>query len=267
MSGDRETQAHRIAHLARRRHPASAAKVITTGLATSGFLGTVGLLAVHGQAPATSAPAAPAAPLSAGKAVVGQAPIVVTDTVHRTVYVDEFGNPVAPPSTPNPASAASTVEIERRTGGLIHATAGTAAPAVASTAPPAGLDSTLPSVPVDSVAGSIVPAATSATTHSTTHPASNPVPTNPAAPPPVEVQTPAPTTGTVAVDPAATAPAPVATDPPATTAAPVVTEPPPTAPPVTAPPETAPPPPPTTAAPPPPTTAPAPPACQGTQCP
>ena len=266
MSEDRGgTQAHRIAHLSRRRHPASAAKVLTTGLATSGFLGTVGLLAAHGQAPST------AAPTPAAQSATDPTPIVVTDTVHRTVFVDEFGNPVTPPAAPAALTAtpppSSDVAASGPSGGVRRSVQESAAPSVAGPTSPMVLDPTVPAAPVDAAAGSIVPSTTGVATR-TTHPASNTVATNPAAPAPVEVPNPAPTTGTSAVDPATTA-APAATAPPATTApAPVVTEAPTTAPPVTAPPETSPPPPPpTTAAPPPPTTAPAPPSCQGTQCP
>jgi len=232
---------HRIAHLARRRHPATVAKVITTGVATSGFLGTIGLLAAHSQTP----PSAAAAPIASDPATSTE---IVTDTVHRTVYVDEFGKPVEPP---NPAPEAATGSAGSA-GSLLHSTAtqSTAAMVVPSTT---DMTVATDAQPVGE------PPVTNSAAQSPPTTARRPMATSPAAPP-ADSEVPAATTAD-----AAASNAPAATSPPAT--APPVTEPPTTAAPVTAPATTAPPPPPTTAAPAPPATAPSPPPCQGTQCP
>ena len=99
-----------------RRHTAAAAKIVTTGLATSGFLGTVGMLAVHGAAPAQSTTPAQVQPATPST-------VIVVDTVHRTVYVDEFGNPVTPPAAPTALAADSSSAPSRTSGGLLHGTA------------------------------------------------------------------------------------------------------------------------------------------------
>jgi hypothetical protein len=251
-------QAERLARLAARRRPAVAAKVVATGLAASGFAGPVGYLASREARPTQAAPMpttiAPAT-TAAGQAAPS---VIVTDTRHRTVYVDEFGNPVAPPSLPD-LSATSAASAVHAVGIVPHGTpfgpSPTLAPASDSMLPVDPAASTLPVDPAVSVPAAPPTTAKPTGTHAT-NPPQQPVAT--AAP-----QDPAATAPGVIAAPVETAPpqtAPPATSPPATapptTAAPVVTAPPPTAPP---------PPPPTTAAPA--TTAPPPPACQGTQCP
>ncbi len=74
----------------RRRHVAAAGRILATGLATSGFLATIASLATA-DARALEAEQADAAP-----------PTTLLETIHRVVYVDEFGNPIAPPTTLSP---------------------------------------------------------------------------------------------------------------------------------------------------------------------
>ncbi len=77
----------------RRTHVAAAGRILATGLATSGFLATIASLATADarQLEAKQADAAP--------------PTTLLETIHRVVYVDEFGNPIGhrprwPPSIP-----------------------------------------------------------------------------------------------------------------------------------------------------------------------
>ena len=71
----------------KRRHAAAAGRVLATGLATSGFLGTITAMAqsdIHKDQNDAATPT----PSS-----------VVVKTIQRITYVDENGNPVAPPSS------------------------------------------------------------------------------------------------------------------------------------------------------------------------
>ncbi|MEP7047067.1 MAG: hypothetical protein ABI949_10320, partial [Ilumatobacteraceae bacterium] len=84
----------------RRRHVAAAGRILATGLATSGFLATIASLATADarQLEAKQADAAP--------------PTTLLETIHRVVYVDEFGNPIAPPTTLaalDPTAATTTI--------------------------------------------------------------------------------------------------------------------------------------------------------------
>ncbi len=198
----------------RRRHAAAAGRVIATGLATSGFLATVTALA---QADARAEQAATPAPDSTAVTVI-----------EKTIYVDENGNPIAPPASLATAAAD---------------------PAVTDTVLPG--ETTVPTatvagqLPVTTVAGQPLPVPAPAPAPSGGGggggtPAPAPVTTAKAVAP-----APAPVTTTKAPTPVTTAPpAPVTTKPPATTQPP-------------APATTQPPPPPATTAPP---------ACTGSQC-
>ncbi|MEY2446421.1 MAG: hypothetical protein QOE00_3001, partial [Ilumatobacteraceae bacterium] len=64
----------------RRRHVAAAGRILATGLATSGFLATIASLATA-DARAEESKQADVAP-----------PTTMLETIHRVVYVDEFGN-------------------------------------------------------------------------------------------------------------------------------------------------------------------------------
>ena len=85
----------------RRRHVAAAGRILATGLATSGFLATIASLATA-DARELEAKQADAAP-----------PTTLVETIHRVVYVDEFGNPIAPPTTLSPldTAAATTTTV------------------------------------------------------------------------------------------------------------------------------------------------------------
>ena len=247
------------------RHTALAAKFVTTGLAASGFLGAVGSLAMDGAAASEAAAALP------GPNQSPPSTVVVLETVHNVVYVDEFGNPVAPPITtvPDPAALGPLADAGV-VDPLVTLLPGTPvlAPALPTAAPAAGTQpggtqppgATAPRAATGTVGGvpSAGPIATGPVASSpggTSAPAVAPVP---AAPTPA-VPTGAAPTPTIAPGTSST---PTATTAPA---APTPTVAPPPPPPVVTQPPA---PPPTTAAPaPPPTTAPAPPACTGSACP
>ncbi len=79
----------------RRRHAAAAARIVAVGLSTTGFV--VGI--------ASLATAQPDGEIGAASPDVTSGTIIQTRTVHRTVYVDEQGNPV-PEFDPSIAQAA-----------------------------------------------------------------------------------------------------------------------------------------------------------------
>ena len=81
----------------RRRHVAAAGRILATGLATSGFLGTIASLAT-----------ADARSLESKQQADAATPTTLVETIHRVVYVDEFGNPIAPPTTLAPLDATTT---------------------------------------------------------------------------------------------------------------------------------------------------------------
>lgn len=268
-----------------RRHPAAVAKVVTTGLATTGFLGVIAALAIDGRAAADSASIV----AGEGSPTDSQSTIVVLETIHRVVYVDEFGNPLPDPSAVASSTTAGAVVagVPTTIGAVTAATAlspSTVAPGAIATAVPTGQPVGLPGTPVvgppttapkstggstgGSTAGSTAGsgAAPPATGGGVAAPAPvAQVPVAPAAPAPGSPEPVAPAPATPTPEPAATpapdpAPAPAATTAPAP--APVATPAPAPEPVVTQ----APAPPPTAAPAPPPTAAPPPPACQGTQC-
>ena len=165
----------------RRRHVASAGRILATGLATSGFLATIASLATA-DARAAESQQADASPST-----------TLVETIHRVLYVDEYGNPIAPPTTlaPSDSSAVTTV-----------------AAAESTVAPTAAVDPLAPTTTTGSVLPVVTPAATTPPAVST-KPASGPAPAPVATPAPAPVATPAPA-------PVATpAPAPVATPAPA----------------------------------------------------
>ena len=92
----------------RRRHAAAAARVVAVGLSTTGFV--VGI--------ASLATAQPEGEIRAESPDATAGTIVQTRTVHRTVYVDEQGNPVPEydPSIAQAAIESAVVEASRATG-------------------------------------------------------------------------------------------------------------------------------------------------------
>ena len=236
-----------------RRHHALAAKVISTGLATSGFLATVGSLATHGAAPTLS---------SAPSAGSQTETTIITETIHRVVYVDEYGNPVAAPSTTDAPVAPSVTTTIRRAAALPSAavaavdSSSTIAGSPAIVTPPI---SAAPGEPVAGLAG-VAPPDTTLVAVTTGAPQAGPSNTVPASTSPR--RTPAATTPPPAPGDGGspTAPAPIALAPPSPAApapagpivaAPVETTAPPPMPAANAAPPP-PPPPPTTQPPPPP---------------
>src|SRR3954471_18796092 len=89
----RPDQAERLARVAarrRRRSPATAAKIVSTGLATTGLVGGVGLIASHAAPPAKPRPRPPVGATALPSTIATIA--ITTTTIHQTVLVDEFGN-------------------------------------------------------------------------------------------------------------------------------------------------------------------------------
>jgi len=89
----------------RKRHPAVVGRVMATGISTAALLGVVAGLAhdaAGGQGETVPIPE-PSAPST----IVPVTPetVVVVREIHRTVYVDEHGNPVGPPTVAAAASA------------------------------------------------------------------------------------------------------------------------------------------------------------------
>ncbi len=175
----------------RRRHPAMASRIIATGVSGTAFFGSVAGIAAN---PPTWSPksATSAASATANDATTTAVPTsIVIEHVARTFYVDQAGNPVAPPtSTSAPVAAAAvpdTVAAARKAVGT--------APAGAVAAPPTSVArAAAPSVTTAPAPGG-APATTAAPTA--------PTPTAPPAP----VSTAPPTTA---------APAPKPTTPPTT---------------------------------------------------
>ena len=150
----------------RRRHAAAAGRVIATGLATSGFLGTITALA-QADHQATDESNSPSPDSS-----------VVVRTVERTIYVDENGNPVAPPS-----SIAAAVDSTLAT------VPGVTLPLDTTTLPgaPAPTVLVVPGAPTPAPAPAPAPAPSGGGTKSTPAPApatTAPAPVTTAAPPP-----------------------------------------------------------------------------------
>src|SRR5207344_2370092 len=112
----------------RRRHVAAAGRILATGLATSGFLATIASLAT-----------ADARSLEAGQADAAPTTTVV-ETIHRVIYVDEFGNRIAAPTTLAPLDSTTTstaVEAAFDPAAVVDpaATVATVAPLTAAEAP------------------------------------------------------------------------------------------------------------------------------------
>ena len=182
----------------RRRHAAAAGRVIATGLATSGFFGTITALAqsdAHHDAASTSAPDSS----------------VVVRTVEKTIYVDENGNPVAPPS-----SVPGTVDPASTAPGSIAAAVPGAAPVPVAAAP--GAPAPKPGTP-----------APTPTPPPVTHPKAGAAPAPTPAPTTTPTPTPTTTPTTTTAPTTAPPPAPVTTQPPPATTqppAPTTTKPP-----------------------------------------
>ena len=88
-----------------RRGPAALTRLAATGISTAGGLALVGVMAASTGPPAPTADAASVSGPAVSEPQPSVAPpgSVVIIEVHRTVYVDEAGNPV------DPASVSSTV--------------------------------------------------------------------------------------------------------------------------------------------------------------
>jgi hypothetical protein len=186
----------------RRRHVAAAGRILATGLATSGFLATIASLAVA----------------DARKAEANQAdaatPTTTDGTVHRVVYVDESGNPTAPPTTVAHVATTIATALESPTSTTIGTVAPLASTPATTAAPPAPVPAAAPT-PAPSPDPEAAPAPAPV-------PALEPAPT--VAPAPTAAPTPAPTP---APAPAPTpAPDPTPTVPPTTAPTPAPAPPP-----------------------------------------
>jgi hypothetical protein len=119
---------------------------MATGISTAALLGVVAGLArdaAGGQgaalptpeplAPSATVPVMPASVTPSTIVPVTPETVVVVREIHRTVYVDEHGNPVGPPTV---AAAAPTPATARRNSRSIAAPAAPPAPPQAAPAPP-----------------------------------------------------------------------------------------------------------------------------------
>ena len=132
----------------RKRHPALAGRVMATGISTAALFGGVAGLAHEGgrgqgKALPLPGPTIPSTtlPVSSPPAPVPVTPetVVVVREIHRTVYVDENGNPLGPPAAPAAAPAAPPAAGHapvRRSSGPAAGPAAPPAPAPAVAAPP-----------------------------------------------------------------------------------------------------------------------------------
>jgi hypothetical protein len=192
----------------RRRHPAAAGRILSVGLSSSAFLS---MIAAFGSETSSASAAA-----SAVKTPVTRAaprPKIVVKDVHHTIYVDQWGRPIAAPALPKGATAlpASTQPPagsgpKQSSGGGSYGATTPGAPASWPTSPTPG--------------GGNAPAAGGGGSSASPGAPANPVP----APSPSQPN-PGPTPTTPHVTPAPTTPP--ATSPPVT----VVTTPPPPPPP------------------------------------
>jgi hypothetical protein len=173
----------------RRRHVAAAGRILATGLATSGFLATIASLATADARELETKQADAATPTTA------------VETIHRVVYVDEYGNPIAPPTTLAPLGAAATpttVAAVVDPLATVDPTAPTtttgagpvaAAPAAATAAPGSPSPSPAPA-PAPATPAAPTPAAAAPDPVAAPDPA--PAPTPAPAPAPAPTPTPAP---------------------------------------------------------------------------
>ena len=127
----------------RRRHPALAGRVMATGMSTAALLGVVAGLARgaaggQGGAEPISEPSAPSTtvPVTPPPVAVTPETVVVVREIHRTVYVDEHGNPVGPPTVAG-AAPAPAGRGSRPTAALAAPPPPQAAPAPPPPPPPA----------------------------------------------------------------------------------------------------------------------------------
>ena len=123
----------------RKRHPAVVGRVMATGISTAALLGVVAGLAhdaAGGTGEALPIPEPPtpstAVPVTPPPVPVTPETVVVVREIHRTVYVDEDGNPVGPPTAS--AAAAAPAPAGRNSGSA--AAPATPPPAQAAPAPP-----------------------------------------------------------------------------------------------------------------------------------
>ena len=172
----------------RHRHVAAAGRILATGLATSGFLATIASIA-NADAQALEAKQADAPP-----------PTTALQTIHRVLYVDEFGNPIAAPTSTSPldttTTAVTTTIAATTTVVDPTATVATVAPLVPPESPAPTPAATKPKAPSATAA----PAAAAPPPPPAPEPAPTPAPAPAPTPAPAPPPTPAPT--------AAPAPAP-----------------------------------------------------------
>jgi hypothetical protein len=187
----------------RRRHVAAAGRILATGLATSGFLATIASLAT-----------ADARALEARQADAETPPNVV-HMIHRVVHVDEFGSPLATPTTlAGLLEAAATTTIAAVVPSAVvdavapSATTGAVTPATATPAA-APHPATAPRTPAPSGGAPPTPASAAPLPEAVPEPA--PAPAPPTAPAPTPEPAPTPSTSPSA----APAPAPEPTPAPA----------------------------------------------------
>ena len=192
----------------RRRHPAVAGCIIATGVGSTAFFGSVAGIAAHpptwANATAGTAEAAQPATGESDAATAPPSTSMVLERVARTFYVDQAGNPVAPPG-----STTTTAVPAAQTNSMPRAAAAAVGVLAAAGEPASG-------VPRSANSAAPAPAAPA--------PAPTPASGAPANAPGAPAPTPTPALG-------APAPAPTPTAPP-TTAAPA---PKPTTPPTTVP--------------------------------
>lgn len=156
----------------RRRHAAPRGRVLAAGLSASAFVGGMTTIAAHPKVWTTSASsallpstAANGTPTPAPSTTLPPVPptVVVVKEVHHTVYVDQYGHPIA--GTRVPVTTKRTSSVSGSTG----------------------------AAPARRVSGSSTPAPTSASTGSLPVPASG-TSSGSSTPPPASAPTPSPTT-------------------------------------------------------------------------
>ena len=181
----------------RRRHPAVAGRIIATGVGSTAFFGSVAGIAAHpptwANATAGTTEAAQPATGESDAATAPPSTTMVLERVARTFYVDQAGNPVAPPgsttttavpaaqtnSMPRVAAAAGVLAAASEPASGVPRSANSAAPAPAPT-PTSGAPANAPGAPAPTptpAPGAPAPAPTPTAPPTTAAPA--PKPTTP----------------------------------------------------------------------------------------
>ena len=181
----------------RRRHPAVAGRIIATGVGSTAFFGSVAGIAAHppkwANATAGTTEAAQPATGESDAATAPPSTTMVLERVARTFYVDQAGNPVAPPgsTTATAVPAAQTNSMPRVAAAAVGVLAPAGEPAsgvprsanAAAPAPAAPAPAPAPGAPAPTLTPTPAPGA----------PAPAPAPT-PTAPPTTAAPAPKPTT-------------------------------------------------------------------------